>query len=275
MSLQETFNKRLASKTNQQLLGNLGVLVGLYADPQNPMPPVSVQDAKIARLLQRHSGAPMPGCCINGRSIAELLRPYDIDSEDLVAFASGGVVVDHGAGESRFLDTFSGSSKTIALDQDPRGYEAQKDAGHQAELVAPDSFGSIKNGSVRLLHASYSAPYYSIGNEARIMVDNVANVLEPGGIALVGATLHDAVLSDYEALLRKVRCGDTPENIWRIGLPAIHTLSDVLFAAAALHRYRYGDLEIVGHRRPADGLPNAGHEQADALPNFLMLRRPA
>lgn len=183
-------------------------------------------------------------------------------------------MVDLGAGISPFLDVFTEGSTTLALDQSKRCCEIQAARGHRAEHIRPDSLGSLESSSVRLFHASYSAPYYSIGDEASTLVDNVTDVLEPGGIALIGSTLHDSMHFVYEGIVRSLRKGIIPTNVWRIGMPPINILTDVLFAAAVQNKAKIGDLEIAGFRQPVLGITGANPQPKNGLPNFIMIRRP-
>lgn len=213
--------------------------------------------------------------------VPELLAAHHgLYPRTLQSFAAGGVVADIGAGESSFLDIFEDVKETIAIDVNRDNCEYQREMGHTAYCNDAHRLTAIGSNTVRLLHASFSAPFWARSiQEAAQTAWEYLRVLEPGGIALVGPTARSDEHRHYEYVARARRHNRTVLP-WGVVDDAHASHIWMSFCRTVLANQQQGDLQtgyvdIVGSRYIRDDEFKSKLSQVPSqlwVPNFLMLR---
>jgi hypothetical protein len=274
-SLEATFNDRHQSDYNSQLLDHLSTMsAAVTARPIHSWPD-AVMTARIWETISASEGK--PGITVD-RSAETLAEYHELSVAQLTQFAEGGRVVDVGAGKSPFLNEFLGTaSETIAVDRHRPFAIFQQNLGHRALARSADRLTPLGSGTVRLLHASFSAPFWSpTPQKARHVAAEYLRVLEPGGIALVGPTSTVDEHVHQEFYLERQGVGRSDVFPWPDSDDAPH-LTHVKNAFIRTVLDSRDSTDVVGTRMIFDD----EHHQSlrlmlaerHHLPNFLMLRR--
>jgi hypothetical protein len=281
MSLNAVFESRLADPRNDAMITNLDAIV--VAHEARP-PSLTVQQERLIamfRTLSGRQGNDEVGIVID-RPTAELTAHHDTTIEPLVEFAKGGVVADIGPGMSDFLDNFHGHAETVAVDLTPDNVQFHVDQGHKGVWADASDMADVETGSVRLLHAAFSAPFWSPSvKEARAAASEYIRVLEPGGIALVGSVARRHYNEHYEYVVEATRCGIRTLP-WPDPDEAHVSYISMSFCAELIERRNHADttgqtsVELVGSRYISPGrMDYRRSAYASHVPNFLMIRKAA
>jgi SAM-dependent methyltransferase len=273
-SLESVFDQRRASDYNAQLVGNLTV----------------ISDELDRRALKFDSGAAERARSWEVRSSAEgsdtitvdrdaeaLAEYHELSVAQLTDFAEGGRVLDVGSGKSPLLDEFLDvASETVAVDLNKGFARHQRERGHRAITTPAERLFPIQSGSVRLLHASFSAPYWTpTPAKAARVASEYMRVLEPGGIALVGpvSTVNEHQQHEFFLERRRVGLNDVlpwPEHddgayLTYVKNAFVRTVLDNPAASITGTRMLFEDDAMLRMRMMT--------HQRIHIPNFLMLRR--
>jgi hypothetical protein len=275
-SLESVFEQRASSDYNRQLIENLEELSEAHDRRPIGSNPYA---AMTARIWETSSASEGEASIVVNRDSETLASHHELTVEQLTDFADGGRVVDVGAGKSDFLDAFSEPAReTVAVDRHRPFVDYQCRRGHRAMVACADRLIQLESDSVRLLHASFSAPFWSpTAAAARGVAKEYLRVLEPGGVALVGpvSAMHEH--EHYEFFLQSRRYQGQEALPWPDAYDDAAYLSHVKNAFVAAVLSRRATMQLVGTRmlfddvstiRLRDRLPAAVH-----VPNFLMIRR--
>jgi len=263
-TLHHVFDDRLQYPQNAVMLDNLATVAGNIDDYVIDNPGVEHVRFTPEGIVPGSVTEKLIGSIRVDRDIACLASYHHLTATQLLEFSIGGSVVDVGAGRSTFLDTFVDDANTIAVDKYKVHMLHQRAKGHMALLGCGSSMPSIDSGSVRLLHASFSLPFWSPNQpHAAQVADEYVRVLEPGGIALVGSIFdRNEHYDQEEALIYR----EHPEYV----APA-----SVIRAAFYKRLLERSDIALVGSRYISDTMhPDINAQLTDVhLPNFLMIQR--
>lgn len=168
----------------------------------------------------------------SGVTIADI---YGLSIEALADYCRGGRVVDHGCGRSDFLSHFK-KSETIAVDQVASSLFYQRLRRHLVVRSIND-MNRIETGSVRLLNASWSLPFWARSiQHARDFADESVRILEPGGIALIGPIVSRDLLPKWEKYLSQRDTTPEPSPPWTDALTPAHSVVLAAFANRLTNR---------------------------------------
>lgn len=273
-SLETVFEQRLHTPQNEILLGNLAAIATAHAERA---PLLSAADVSHAAEMQRISGIPSPGKIYVERMATELVARHHLTPGLLKIFAAGGTVADIGAGRSPFLGMFQDRSETVAVDADAANAAFQSRFGHAAHVAYAHDVGAIATGSIRLLHASYSAPYWSkSAEEATRTAEEYVRTLQTGGIGLVGPFSHHVEREHFESMVEGLR--DDASHAITDELPVVSSMSRIrtAFCHRLLELRHLGAVELVGTRFiPRHTYDSRMSNPRVHVPNYVMIRRVA
>jgi hypothetical protein len=273
LTLEATFEQRLASAENQDLIANLGSIVVAHEAYDRELTPAEVQRTHRVQWMSRF---PQDRFTSISRTIGELTAHHGVTPGQLRDFAADGTVVDVGPGRSPFLDMFNDDALTIAVDLDEDHIAYQVEKGRQG-IVAPAHDSRLRPGIIRLLHAAYSAPFWSASPEESTMAaDEYLRVLEPGGIALVGPYGRKDEHEHYEYTLQYKLKGGRKALPWSDPEDAPLSRIRTAFYRRALELKDQGEVELVGTRYiTQDEVDYRRGTSQLHVPNYLMIRRAA
>lgn len=272
--LAKTFEQRIASERNGVLLHNLQLISNAdEALADEVVEPFQYVDTA-AMVARQYAFIDAHGAVPKDREVAELLEFFSIEPGEIVDFAQDGLVVDVGAGQSNFLDLFTGTADTIAIDVDEEALAYQA-AHHQTIQTSMVDLEGIEPESVRVLHAAYSAPFWLDSPEQSWRVaERTIEVLEPGGIGLVGAISDGLAHGRYERAVSRAIDLDEPVTI-DIERSETRYMAHVRtsFATALLSYVLDREVELAGARSVPNNRDGYRQRPDVHVPNFLVFRR--
>ncbi|MDB5170150.1 MAG: hypothetical protein JWN82_546 [Candidatus Saccharibacteria bacterium] len=271
IAMEQVVEDRLAHPQNAVMLDNLAQVVRT-AEAQ----PLVVQDGRLRRAeadCQRSGQRISRGkLCFINRTVQQLSAPYNVAPAQLAAAASGGTVVDVGAGQSEFLRSFQNESVTIAVDLNQHHVAYQRARGHIAVRAMAEDLSVLESASVRLLHASYSAPFWSASPEkAKDAASEFVRLLEPGGIGLVGpfGVQADRLHHERSVLHLRSRGLDLGWS-WPKDSDEFQTKTRLAFCERLLDAT---DITLVAHRFSPDSPDPHGYRPDIHVPNYLLINK--
>lgn len=269
-SLEAVFEQRRDSQANVDMLANLAIVVAAHEE----RPGARSEGFMRLHYLQKMSAYPSDQRTVIDRSPALLAAHHDVTVEQLQDFADNGTVADVGPGESTFLDVFRHRAQTMAVDQHEDHVAFQSRKGHYG-VWSPAHDMLVDSEDIRLLHASYSAPFWSASvAEAVDAADEYVRVLELGGIALVGPFGRKDEHEHYEYAAMAKRNDGRPTLPWEDPEDAPLSRIRMAFCSRLLDRASAGEVELVGSRYIEGDMEDfrrgARHLH---VPNFMMMRR--
>lgn len=274
-TLEAEFQERHASTYDQRALDNLGIVVA--AHERHPIT-MGLAEERDARADQRASGLSGHFITIN-RGIDRIAAFHGVVPGQLIRFAEGGTVVDIGSGTSSFLDHFAQESRTLAIDRRREHVRYQQERGHGGVVAMAHDLHQIPAASVRLAHATFSAPFWSASKlEASGAAREYARILEPGGIALVGPIARTDLHRHYEHVVGVAQFNGSETLPWPLDTDRAAYLSQILcaFIKVVLDRRleQGGDIDVTGNRIMLGNDRDENARFTDLhVPNFLMIRK--
>lgn len=199
MSFQEKFEELSASKFAQDMLRNLARVAQLYAQVY---PEETAEDIPRDSVRLWSTDTSEATLSRVDRTPEEIFAAFEpLTPEDIISHVDTGVVVDVGAGRSRYLTSFPKATR-FAVEPTQINADFQEGLGNNVINDWAHNLGkTFKPGTVRCLNLSYSMPYWSASKKDSVAAARgILKVLEPGGIALIKPVLGGGTHYDQERI---------------------------------------------------------------------------